>query len=129
MNDNNPLGEDRETEDGTDSEFDQVDPLYMETVLDKNDPLLDSSRVDEDDVFADEIDRVDEFYDTESNFREDDLDRRRDFRKKNIEDVENTPVKPRRNYDDDTKKTVGFYEKMGFRKFSDLGLTTFFKTN
>lgn len=102
MNDNNPLGEDRETEDGTDSEFDQVDPLYMETVLDKNDPLLDSSRVDEDDVFADEIDRVDEFYDTESNFRENDLDRRRDYRKKNIEDVENTPVKPRRNYDDDT---------------------------
>ena len=74
----------------------------METVLDKNDPLLDSSRVDEDDVFADEIDRVDEFYDTESNFRENDLDRRRDYRKKNIEDVENTPVKPRRNYDDDT---------------------------
>ena len=97
-----PLGEDRETEDGTDPEFDQVDPLYMETVLDKNDPLLDSSRVDEDDVFADEIDRVDEFYDTESNFRENDLDRRRDYRKKNIEDVENTPVKPRRNYDDDT---------------------------
>lgn len=30
---------------------------------------------------------------------------------------------------DDTKKTVGFYEKMGFRKFSDLGLTSFFKTN
>ena len=28
---------------------------------------------------------------------------------------------------DDTKKTVGFYEKMGFRKFSDLGLLPFFK--
>lgn len=82
-----------ETEDGNDPEYDEVDPLYVETVLDKNDPMKDSSRLDEDEVFQGEED---------SDIIENDLDRRHDYRKKNIEDIENTPVTPRRNYDDDT---------------------------